>query len=318
MTEGEGDSTAVVQVDTRSGEIQEAPAVGGMPIFRLEQARELRQAIDTYQAEYLRDEHFVFYASWVHDSRRKRKGFDSNRAGAEAEARKHPDGRVEPIKKKIAYEILAMPLKINSEPMPEKGLVRACFAHQGAHPVYHEFWKVSTPDGRFAVSSGIVAACEKKPRDDQEVIGGGRGEHDAPATAQARAYVRAMRQLLGFGEPEPYTPGSQTPTGAHTPSAPVVQGDAADVNAAWAALYARAKEQGCQNGDDVHDYFRVDRRKGALGAYAQARADRKDITLIEAIDTMRDDLKVNPEQEPPPPEPEPTEEDPPPIDDRIP
>lgn len=310
-------TAAVVAVDTQSGEIQEAPAVGGMPIFRLDQARELRLAIDTYQAEYLRDEHYVFYASWTDQRRRKRKGFDSDRAGAEAEARQHPDGRVEPIKKKIAYEILAMPLKINSEPLAEKALIRGCYAHQGAHPVYREFWKVSTPDGRYAVSSGIVAACEKISRDDQQVLFGGRGEHDAPATAQARAYVRASKQLLGFGEPAPYVPGKQAPTGATTPSVPVDDNERETVNAAWSALYARAREFGCTSGDDVHDFFKVDRKKGALGAYAQARADSKGISLALAIHAMKEELKALPEEEPAPPEPETEEEGSPPIDGDI-
>ena len=307
------ESTAVVAVDPKTGEVMDTPAVGGMPIFRLEQARELRQAIDTYQAEYLRDEHYVFYASWTDQYRRKRKGFDSDRAKAETEARRHPDGRVEPLKKKVAYEILAMPLKINSEPLAEKALTRGCYAHQGAHPVYREFWKVSTPDGRFAVSSGIVAACEKISRDDQEVLFGGRGEHDAPATAQARAYVRAMKQLLGFGEPEPYVPGKQPATGAQTRSVPVDDDQPENVKTAWAALYARAREFGCTTGDDVHDFFKVDRAKGALSKYAQARADSKGISLTLAIYAMREDFQVNPDEEPPPPEPE-AEEEPPPAD----
>ena len=312
------EQTAVVAVDPHSGEVltpdrlpAPTPRVGGLPIFRLEQARELRQHIDQYQADYLRDEHFYFYASWLQGNRRKRWGYDT-RAAAEAEARKHTNGQVEPIKKKIAYEILAMPLTINSEPLPDRERIRGCYAHGGDHPVFTEFWRASTPDGRYAVASGTVAGCEKVSAEEEKILFGGRQEHDVPATAEARAYVRAMRQLLGFGEPAPYTPGAQPATGAHTPTQPAApQEHPEDVNAAWARLAAHSKQLGYPDWNSLHDFFHVPHEKGTLGQLAKQRAREQGVTIMEAIATMAEEITALPEDETPP-EPAPEEDLPPP------
>lgn len=296
-----------------SARILPVPTVGGLPVFPLEEAAELRKRITQYEDDVLRDDHYVFYASWVQNGRSKRIGFD-NRADAEQKARQSR-GRVELVKRATAYDMLAMPLNISGEPAPDFDDDRGCRSHDGKHVVHTRGWKVSVPGGRFAIERGTVATCEKMSSTDQQLFWGKRIEHDAVALAERRAYVRAMKRLLGFGEPAPYIPeGAAAPPTAQ-PAAPAATAAPVaepvrqaipddkdwptDTTSAWTRFWPVAHECGLDR-LAVHRLFKVEERTGALAEYVAFVSQKDDIPQAEVIHRLRDRVVAGPSAAPAP------------------
>ena len=299
----EEEGTALVEVNEKTGEIRPAVAprppveVGGLAMFRMEDAQELRQRIDQYEEDYLRDEHYVWYCSWMDRGRRKRRGFDTRHAAeADAGAKLRAGGRVEQVKRAVAYDILKAPLNVSSEPAQEFDRDRPCRAHQGRHIVYVRGWRVTVPNGRYEVDRGTVATCEKLSDDESRLLWGDRQEHDPERTAERRGYVRAIKRLLGFGEPSPYAPqpsgarGGDSPRPAPSATAATNAPTPDDPNAAWAAFWATAKELQLDKAA-THRIFRVEAHAGALAEYAAFRADQDRLPLPDVIQHMKDELR---------------------------
>ena len=300
------ETRALDVVDRRTGEVddQAPPEVGGLVIFSPGAAKKLRALVLQYQEDALGDEHFVWYASWLERGRRRRKGCDS-RQEAEAHLRRQGGGRVEAVKRAVAYDILKMPLNVSSEPAPEHDEDLGCRQHEGAHVVYRRGWRVTLPNGRYEVDRGTVATCEKISDDEKRVLWGDRVEHDPERTAERRAYVRAMRKLLGFGEPTPYdvtvgegqsarpalasaaAPRQAAATSAPTPVSEVAPSE--NEGRAWSALWAKAHELGFDK-QAVHRLFKLEARDGALQEYAHYLADTESRSLAEVIDGLREHL----------------------------
>lgn len=288
------DRQLVEVVDQETGEL---PAIipshiGGLPIFDAEAAARLRAQIEQYQQVSLTDDDYVFYASWVYNGRRKRKGFDQRRDAEVRAQREH--GRVEQVKRAQAYDKLAMPLEISSQPAPEFDRDSRCVLHEGNHLVYVRGWQVTASTGRSVADRGVMATCERLSSDDHKLLWSDRMEHDAAATAQRRAYVRAMKTLLGFGEPQPYLPerGSTPPTTA--PSArpqpvPNDEDEPEDDAAAWSALWATSRELGLGRAA-LHHHFGLESKEGALKQYAQAQAEQEQRPLAETVRRLRETI----------------------------
>lgn len=297
-------------VDTRLPVAYDAevrlPTIGGMPLFSLDRARELRAAIDTYEQEYLRDEHYTFFVSYMEGEYPKRKGFE-RRAQAESFALAHTDGMVQPRKRAVALDILAAPLGVMSEPAPEFDRDGGCRKHDGKHAVYTRGWRVSLSNGRSCVDRGTVATCEKITRAEDKVLWGNREEHDPQATAERRAYVRAMSHLLGFGDPAVYRPAGkgtappppsvpenqpttmaekQEPPETPPPLEPPSVGGAL-TNADWSAFWTAMREHGLSR-EDVHEELGLPLDNGSLKAYVESTAGARASTPQDVLRDLRE------------------------------
>lgn len=281
--------------------VDEAPpplAVGGLAIFEPGVAKDLHERVLQYQDDMLTDQHFTFYAVYIDrqgdQSRTRRRGCASREA-AEALCRRHGGGWVEAKKTAEAYEILAMPFNIDSEPAPEFDHDSFCWQHPDAKPrhmVYTRGWRVRLPNGRYVAKRGTVATCETSDR-----AGGQRVEHDPQRKAETRAFKRAMQALLGFGEPEPYEvlrESDAAPAAPHEAPKDEPAPTPRPETPGWSRFWAVALQDLSLTKDQVHAFFACENRQGALGEYVQRRSREADLPTIEVLERMLEELRMGP------------------------
>lgn len=182
LVKAEEDSTAVVDVSM----LQDMGFI--TPIASPEQLRAAFAYQQRMMAAILDENDYLYIASWDSDGKRKQKvTADRGEAVALAEKFEHLNSSISAKPLKSGIVKLARALGITAERMEVQGL-------PSDPKAIYSYVEYKATHERTAKSEVGVGWCDKSER------GGKISSHDVIATADTRAYNRAILRLAGFGD----------------------------------------------------------------------------------------------------------------------